>query len=134
MSSLIPPGASSGRIWRPFTRSKGLNNVAEHKGQVSSAGRHSWHFYEKGRVVARFSSQKMGSLSLSVSPRFINPFFVVALLTPREKTTCPAKTYLDDVLISFTAVCRSFRETVRDHLFLPRRVKETCRRQFETRR
>lgn len=74
------------------------------------------------------------ALSLSVSPRFINPFFVVALLTPREKTTCPAKTYLDDVLISFTAVCRSFRETARDHLFLPRRVKETCRRQFETRR
>lgn len=74
MSSLIPPGASSGRIWRPFTRSKGLNNVAEHKGQVSSAGRHSWHFYEKGRVVARFSSQKMGSLSLCLSP-FHQPLF-----------------------------------------------------------
>lgn len=66
--SLIPPGVSSSiRIWRPFTRSKGLNNVAKHKGQVSSAGRHSWHFYEKRRVVARFSSDRKWGLSLPVS-------------------------------------------------------------------
>lgn len=32
-----------------------------------------------------------------------------SLQPPREKTTRPAKTYLDDVLISFTAVCRPFR-------------------------
>jgi len=30
-----------------LTRGKGLNNVARHKGQVSCAARHSWHFREK---------------------------------------------------------------------------------------
>lgn len=30
-----------------LTRGKGLNNVARHKGQVSCAAKHSWHFCEK---------------------------------------------------------------------------------------
>lgn len=48
------------------------------------------------------------SLSLSL-PVSSTPSSSSSLQPPREKTTRPAKTYLDDVLISFTAVCRPFR-------------------------
>jgi len=40
-----------------LTRGKGLNNVTRHKGQVSCAARHSWHFCEK-----RIESPSVASL------------------------------------------------------------------------
>jgi len=44
-----PPSRGIIRVLLPssLTRGKGLNNVTRHKGQVSCAARHSWHFCEK---------------------------------------------------------------------------------------
>lgn len=49
-----------------LTRGKGLNNVARHKGQVSCAARHSWHFREKRTEGHLSTSSRLPAASSGV--------------------------------------------------------------------